>query len=133
MVRSRIFDCSHDYGHNCFVKSVSKSKLKARMLEFFREVEASGESLVVTDRGKEVLVIQPVRRSSVGLSSDGMILSESTANLPSAKPQASEQVLLEELRMMATPASPISESELMAPLPLADWEVEQDEDRNPWS
>ena len=133
MVRSRIFDYSHDWGHIGFVKTVSKSKLKARMLELFREVEASGEPLVVTDRGKEVLVIQPVRPTSVGRSFGGMILGESTTILPPAKPQASEQELLEELRMMATPASPISESELMAPLPLADWEVERDEDRNPWS
>jgi hypothetical protein len=30
---------------------VSKSKLKANMLRFFREIEASGEEMIVTDRG----------------------------------------------------------------------------------
>jgi hypothetical protein len=34
---------------------VTKSKLKARMLEYFREVERTGESLIVTDHGREVL------------------------------------------------------------------------------
>ena len=36
---------------------ISKNKLKARMLEIFRELEASGEELIVTDRGKPVLKI----------------------------------------------------------------------------
>jgi len=31
---------------------VTKSKLKARMLEYFREVERTGEPLVVTDHGR---------------------------------------------------------------------------------
>ncbi|MFT4589551.1 MAG: antitoxin (DNA-binding transcriptional repressor) of toxin-antitoxin stability system, partial [Limisphaerales bacterium] len=36
------------------MKTVSKGKLKAKMLEYFREVEATGETLVVTDHGREV-------------------------------------------------------------------------------
>ncbi len=40
---------------------VSKSKLKARALEFFREVEQTGEELVITDRGRPVLKIVPYR------------------------------------------------------------------------
>lgn len=48
------------------MKTVAKSKLKARMLEYFREVERSGEPLVVTDHGREVLEVRPiVRRSSM--------------------------------------------------------------------
>ena len=45
--------------------TISKSKLKARMLEVFRAVEATGEEVVVTDRGRAVLRIQPIagRRS----------------------------------------------------------------------
>ncbi len=39
--------------------SVSKSALKARMLEFFRAVEATGEELVVTSRGRPVLRVVP--------------------------------------------------------------------------
>jgi prevent-host-death family protein len=46
------------------MKSVSKSKLKARALEYFREVEKTGSELVVTDRGKPVLKIVPYREPS---------------------------------------------------------------------
>ncbi|KVC73324.1 prevent-host-death protein [Burkholderia ubonensis] len=38
---------------------VSKSEFKARALEYFRLVEASGESLIVTDHGKPTLEIRP--------------------------------------------------------------------------
>lgn len=41
---------------------VSKSALKARMLEYFRKVEESGEELVVTDNNVPVLRIVPIRR-----------------------------------------------------------------------
>lgn len=40
---------------------VSKSEFKARALEFFRQVEASGQSLIVTDHGKPTLEIRPYR------------------------------------------------------------------------
>ena len=40
---------------------VSKSEFKAKALEFFRQVEASGESLIVTNRGKPVLEVRPYR------------------------------------------------------------------------
>ena len=45
--------------------TVSKTRLKAHMLAYFREVEATGEPLVVTDRGLPVLQVAPVvpRRS----------------------------------------------------------------------
>ena len=102
------------------------------MLEFFRDVEATGEPLIVTDRGREVLVIQPIAGSSVDSSSAGMILNEPATKFSPRKPQMSEEALLEELRVLATPVAPISESELMAPLPLADWEVEREDDGNPW-
>ena len=32
------------------MQTISKSKLKAHMLRVFREIEASGEELIVTDR-----------------------------------------------------------------------------------
>ena len=41
---------------------VSKGKLKAKMLEYFREVERTGEPLIVTDHGREVLEVRPVVR-----------------------------------------------------------------------
>ena len=40
---------------------VSKSEFKARALELFRQVEASGERLIVTDHGKPVLEVRPYR------------------------------------------------------------------------
>ena len=40
-------------------RSVSKSKFKPRSLEFFREIELTGESLIITDRGRPVLKIVP--------------------------------------------------------------------------
>ena len=41
------------------MKKVSKSTLKAKMFEYFRELEQGGEELVVTDFGKPVLKIIP--------------------------------------------------------------------------
>lgn len=41
-------------------KTISKSKLKAQMLAIFREIEASGEPLIVTDHNKPVLRITPI-------------------------------------------------------------------------
>jgi antitoxin (DNA-binding transcriptional repressor) of toxin-antitoxin stability system len=40
---------------------VSKSEFKAKALEFFRQVEASGECVVVTDHGKPALEVRPYR------------------------------------------------------------------------
>lgn len=40
-------------------RSISKSKLKSQMLQIFREVEESGEELIVTDRNRPVLRILP--------------------------------------------------------------------------
>jgi antitoxin (DNA-binding transcriptional repressor) of toxin-antitoxin stability system len=41
--------------------TISKSKLKAKMLQIFRELESSGDELVVTDHGKPVLRIVPFK------------------------------------------------------------------------
>jgi hypothetical protein len=43
---------------------VSKSQFKAKALEFFRQVEASGESLVVTDHGQPKLEVRPYKSLS---------------------------------------------------------------------
>jgi antitoxin (DNA-binding transcriptional repressor) of toxin-antitoxin stability system len=40
-------------------KRVSKSAFKARALEFCREVESSGDSLILTDHGRPVLEVRP--------------------------------------------------------------------------
>lgn len=102
------------------------------MLEYFREVEATGEPLIVTDRGREVLEIRPVE-TAAGRSHSDMILRETHEDARIVNSQRSQEELLEELRILATPRSPISEEELMAPLPLTDWEVEREDDHNPWS
>jgi len=43
---------------------VSKSQFKAKALEFFRQVEASGESVVVTDHGQPKLEVRPYKSST---------------------------------------------------------------------
>jgi len=40
------------------MKTMSKSRLKTHMLEVFREIQASGEPLYVTDQGTPVLKIE---------------------------------------------------------------------------
>lgn len=44
-------------------RTVSKSQLKARMLAYFREVEQTGEELIVTSHGRPVLRVTPVERT----------------------------------------------------------------------
>ena len=39
------------------MQSISKSKLKSKLLELLRYVESEGEELIVTDRGKPVVKI----------------------------------------------------------------------------
>lgn len=38
---------------------VSKTAFKARALELFRQVQATGEPMVITDRGRPVLRLEP--------------------------------------------------------------------------
>ncbi len=40
---------------------VSKSEFKAKALEFFRQVETSGQSVIVTDHGKPTVEVCPYR------------------------------------------------------------------------
>ena len=42
---------------------MSKSQFKAKALEYFRQVEATGESVIVTDHGKPTLEVRPYRDS----------------------------------------------------------------------
>lgn len=42
-------------------QQVSKTEFKAKALELFRQVEATGEPIVVTDHGKPALEIRPYR------------------------------------------------------------------------
>ena len=41
------------------ISAVSKSQFKARALEYLRRVEATGEELVITDRGRAVVRVVP--------------------------------------------------------------------------
>ena len=46
--------------------TVSKAVLKAKMLEYFRRVEQTGETLLVTSHRKPVLKVEPIReRTSI--------------------------------------------------------------------
>jgi antitoxin (DNA-binding transcriptional repressor) of toxin-antitoxin stability system len=38
---------------------VSKSQFKPRALEYFRLIQESGETMIITDRGKPVLKVMP--------------------------------------------------------------------------
>ena len=86
------------------VKTVSKGKLKAKMLEHFREVEATGKPLSVTFHGCEVLEVRPVKRRSTTQE----VLAEYAAGGLSKVPPPEE---------------------LMEPLPAEEWEALREENR----
>jgi antitoxin (DNA-binding transcriptional repressor) of toxin-antitoxin stability system len=52
--------------------TVAKAVLNAHMLEYFRQVEESGEPLIVTSHRKPVLRVEPIRerRSLLDASAD---------------------------------------------------------------
>ncbi len=41
--------------------TISKSKLKAQMLSVFRQIEETGEEVIVTDNGRPVLRIERIQ------------------------------------------------------------------------
>jgi prevent-host-death family protein len=43
------------------MSTVSKSVLKGKMLEYFRHVEETSEELIVTDNGRPVVKVSPIR------------------------------------------------------------------------
>jgi prevent-host-death family protein len=43
------------------MKTLSKSRFKAKALEFLREVERTGSELVITDHGRPVVKVVPYR------------------------------------------------------------------------
>ena len=47
--------------------TISKAAFKARALEILRRVEASGEPVVITDRGRPVLRIEPYFGDEAGV------------------------------------------------------------------
>jgi antitoxin (DNA-binding transcriptional repressor) of toxin-antitoxin stability system len=50
-----------DYGGTVNPKHVSKSEFKARALEYFRAVEASGDTVIVTDNGRPKIEVRRYR------------------------------------------------------------------------
>ena len=56
-----VLDHDHDHGHDLLMAKVSKSALKAKMLEYLRRVEETGEELVITDNNVPVLRIVPIK------------------------------------------------------------------------
>ncbi|HUM71925.1 MAG TPA: type II toxin-antitoxin system Phd/YefM family antitoxin [Chloroflexota bacterium] len=46
------------------MQTVSKSQLKTNMLEIFRQIENSGEELIVTHHNKPVLRIVPIQQGA---------------------------------------------------------------------
>jgi antitoxin (DNA-binding transcriptional repressor) of toxin-antitoxin stability system len=44
-------------------EQVSKSQFKAKALELFRQVESSGESVIVTDHGKPTIEVRRFRKT----------------------------------------------------------------------
>ena len=55
------------------MQSISKSRLKATMLQVFREIEETGEELIVTHNRRPVLRIQSIRtRQPVDRVFDGL-------------------------------------------------------------
>jgi antitoxin (DNA-binding transcriptional repressor) of toxin-antitoxin stability system len=44
-------------------QQVSKSQFKARALALFRQIEATGEPVVITDHGRPALEVRPYRPS----------------------------------------------------------------------
>lgn len=41
------------------LETVSKSRFKAKALEYFRKIEQNGQAVIITDHGKPVLKIAP--------------------------------------------------------------------------
>jgi antitoxin (DNA-binding transcriptional repressor) of toxin-antitoxin stability system len=83
---------------------VSKGKLKARMLEYFRKVENTGEPLIVTDHGREVLEVRPIRR-----------------------PSRIREVLAEYRSGTGIGVASIPTKEILAPITADEWEALKDE------
>ncbi len=51
----------HDWGLRMDIEEVTKSQFKAKALEFFRQIEASGKHVIVTDNGRPTIVVVPYK------------------------------------------------------------------------
>jgi len=69
--------------------SISKSRFKARALELFRQVERTGQPIIITDRGTPVLKLMPYRED----------------------PQAALRMLRESVAKYDAPTKPVGEDD----------------------
>ena len=51
----------HDQGSEMNTEEVSKTQFKAKALELFRQVEASGKHVIVTDNGRPAIEVRRYR------------------------------------------------------------------------
>ena len=79
------------------------------MLEYFREVERTGEPLLVTDHGRAVLEVRLV---------------QSTSTI--------KDVLAEYRTGKSRGCMEISTEEILAPIPAEEWEALNEEPRDSW-
>lgn len=90
------------------MKTVSKGKLKDQMLEYFSEVERTGEPLIVTDHGREVLEVRPVAQKGI-VTAEEVVAWYQAGSGPGLVPD---------------------EAELLKSEPVEDWEALRDENRD---
>lgn len=45
-------------------REITKTRFKAKALEYLRQVESTGESLVITDRGRPAVEVRRIRSDS---------------------------------------------------------------------
>ncbi|MEN8149727.1 MAG: type II toxin-antitoxin system prevent-host-death family antitoxin [Planctomycetota bacterium] len=70
--------------------TVSKSLLKAKMLEYFRRVEETGEELIVTSHGTPTLKVVPIRSKVTPEAAFGVIRERAEAHGDPVEPETEE-------------------------------------------
>ena len=85
------------------MSEVPKGKFKAKALSYFRQIEETGEPLIVSDHGQAVLEIRPL------------------------KPQKATTSAVLAAYRSAGPSRLPSEAELLAPVPETTWNALSDE------
>jgi prevent-host-death family protein len=70
--------------------TVSKASLKNKMLEYFRNVERTGEELVVTDHRKPVLKVVPIKKRNTLKSAFAHYQGKAKYSAPMTEPETEE-------------------------------------------
>jgi len=70
--------------------TISKARLKAKMLEYFRRVEETGEELVVTNHGKPTLRVVPYGRKRSVEDAFGIIREKAAEHGSVVEPETDE-------------------------------------------